>query len=105
MAAKKKTTTKKAATKKATTKTSGAKKSTTNKAPAQKATAKKAPAKKAPVKKASAKKAANATPSYEEIAQRAYEIYERRGGGHGGEVNDWHQAERELREERGLPVE
>ncbi len=41
-----------------------------------------------------------ASPSYEEIAQRAYEIYLARGGGPGREDEDWQQAERELREAR-----
>jgi hypothetical protein len=35
-------------------------------------------------------------PANEEIATRAYEIYLERGGGHGGDVEDWLQAEREL---------
>lgn len=30
------------------------------------------------------------------IAQRAYEIYESRGGVHGRDVDDWLQAEREV---------
>lgn len=30
------------------------------------------------------------------ISQRAYEIYERRGGGNGREMEDWLQAEREI---------
>ena len=36
-------------------------------------------------------------PSPDEIAQRAYEIYLTRGGGHGGELDDWLEAERQLR--------
>jgi hypothetical protein len=36
------------------------------------------------------------TPSQEEIARRAYELYLERGGD-GNEVEDWLQAERELR--------
>lgn len=36
-------------------------------------------------------------PSYEEIARRAYEIWESRGGGEGHHEEDWYQAERELR--------
>jgi hypothetical protein len=40
-----------------------------------------------------------AQPTHEEVARRAYEIYETRGaGGPGSEVDDWLQAERELRE-------
>jgi Protein of unknown function (DUF2934) len=32
-----------------------------------------------------------------DIARRAYELYEQRGGEHGHDVDDWLQAERELR--------
>jgi len=35
-------------------------------------------------------------PSTDAIAQRAYELYEQRGAGHGEDWNDWFQAEREL---------
>lgn len=52
-------------------------------------------AKKAP---AAAKRASVATtngPTHDEIAQRAYEIHEREGGHH---EDNWHRAERELRE-------
>jgi len=38
--------------------------------------------------------------SNREIAQRAYEIYEARGGSSGSELDDWTEAERQLREER-----
>lgn len=31
------------------------------------------------------------------IAHRAYELYERRGGGHGRDWEDWFQAEQEVR--------
>ena len=31
------------------------------------------------------------------IARRAYEIYQRRGGNHGADLDDWLEAERELR--------
>ena len=41
-----------------------------------------------------------ASPTYDEIAQRAYEIYLARGGGPGREDEDWQQAERDLREAR-----
>jgi hypothetical protein len=34
-------------------------------------------------------------PTHEEIALRAYEIYLKRGGGSGGELNDWLAAEKE----------
>ena len=43
--------------------------------------------------------AAGQGPTREQIQQRAYEIYQRRGGGHGRHEDDWAQAERELREE------
>jgi hypothetical protein len=36
-------------------------------------------------------------PTTEEIAQRAYEIYQARGGTEGQDIEDWLQAERELR--------
>jgi hypothetical protein len=36
------------------------------------------------------------TPTAEEIAIRAYEIYESRGGKDGADLDDWLQAEREL---------
>jgi len=35
-------------------------------------------------------------PRLDRIAQRAYSIYERRGGQDGGSVEDWLQAEREI---------
>ena len=35
-------------------------------------------------------------PTHDNIAARAYEIYLRRGGGHGGDWDDWLSAEREL---------
>jgi len=41
-----------------------------------------------------------ASPSSEEIARRAYEIFRARGGGPGHEAEDWLQAEKELRERR-----
>jgi len=44
-------------------------------------------------------------PSHDDIAKRAIEIAKRRGGARGSERDDWLQAERELRRERGLPVE
>jgi Protein of unknown function (DUF2934) len=36
-------------------------------------------------------------PTQSEIARLAYDFYERRGGGHGHDVDDWLSAERELR--------
>jgi hypothetical protein len=37
--------------------------------------------------------------THEEIARRAYEIFEHRGRVHGYDLDDWLQAERELRGE------
>lgn len=34
---------------------------------------------------------------HDAIARRAYEIYRSRGGSHGSDVDDWLEAERELR--------
>lgn len=36
-------------------------------------------------------------PTHEDIARRAYQLYEERGGEHGRDLQDWFQAERELR--------
>ena len=33
----------------------------------------------------------------DEVARRAYEIYQRRGGNHGADLDDWLAAERELK--------
>lgn len=33
----------------------------------------------------------------DEVARRAYEIYQRRGGDHGADLDDWLAAERELK--------
>jgi hypothetical protein len=41
-----------------------------------------------------------ASPSSEEIARRAYEIFLARGGEPGHETEDWLQAEKELRKRR-----
>jgi hypothetical protein len=35
--------------------------------------------------------------SDEEVARRAYEIYQYRGGTHGADLDDWLEAERQLR--------
>jgi hypothetical protein len=40
-------------------------------------------------------------PTEDEIARRAYQLFEARGGEHGRDREDWFQAERELRQ---LPV-
>jgi Protein of unknown function (DUF2934) len=39
---------------------------------------------------------AKAEPAFEQIRQRAYEIYLARGDQPGGELEDWYQAERDL---------
>jgi len=39
-------------------------------------------------------------PTHEEIKQRAYSIYLLRGGADGHDLDDWLQAEREIREAR-----
>jgi hypothetical protein len=44
---------------------------------------------------------ARVPPSHDDIARRAIEIAKRRGG-RAIDVDDWQQAERELRRERGL---
>jgi hypothetical protein len=36
-------------------------------------------------------------PTHDDIARRAYQLYEQRGGAHGRDWEDWFQAERELR--------
>jgi hypothetical protein len=37
------------------------------------------------------------TPGAEAVRRRAYELYVRRGGGQGGHLDDWYEAERQLR--------
>jgi hypothetical protein len=44
-------------------------------------------------------------PIREEIELRAYQIYVERGRAHGQDVEDWLQAERELVEKHGKPVQ
>ena len=39
----------------------------------------------------------------DDISARAYELYERRGGEHGQDWDDWLQAERELQARRRTP--
>ncbi len=41
------------------------------------------------------------TPSADEIAEAAYHRFLSRGGHHGGDFDDWLEAERELRERQG----
>jgi len=45
-----------------------------------------------------AERGRRSSPSPEEIRQRAFEIYMQRRGIHGCDLDDWLQAERELRE-------
>jgi hypothetical protein len=40
-------------------------------------------------------------PTHDEIALRAWRIYENRGGGHGQAMSDWLEAKRQLLTERG----
>ena len=42
------------------------------------------------------------SPTQEQIAQRAFELYLDRGGEHGRHEEDWLRAEREIRERHGL---
>jgi hypothetical protein len=42
----------------------------------------------------------NIEPSHNEIAEAAYQRYLSRGGTHGRDVEDWTEAERELRARR-----
>ncbi len=58
----------------------------------------------APTAKESTKTITNkraSRPTYEEVARRAFEIYEARGGEHGRDQEDWDAAEAEL----GKPAE
>ena len=48
---------------------------------------------------------ASEVPTREEIELRAYQIYVERDGAHGQHVEDWLQAERELVEKYGKPVQ
>ncbi len=53
-----------------------------------------------PKTKRSMKKTNGASASFNDpdaIARRAYEIYQRRGGNHGADLDDWLEAERELK--------
>lgn len=43
---------------------------------------------------------APSNPTYEQIAEAAYQRYLSRGGGHGRDFDDWLEAERELRSRR-----
>ena len=68
------------------------------KKPTETTVTKPAPARrKATVPRTRKPKAAAAGPTHEEIAQRAYEIFLHRGGRKGHDVDDWLEAERQLR--------
>ena len=41
-----------------------------------------------------------ATVSSDEVAKRAYEIYQARGGQHGADMDDWLEAERQLKQQQ-----
>jgi hypothetical protein len=56
-----------------------------------------------PIQSPSGNTSANQTPTCEEISLRAHEIYLERGLGPGNELDDWLQAERELK--RSAPQE
>jgi hypothetical protein len=43
-------------------------------------------------------------PSHEEIARRAYQLWEERGKPHGSSEEDWHLAEHQLQAGRPLKV-
>lgn len=45
----------------------------------------------------SAEVTASSAPNVEDVARRAYELYQARGGEPGADVDDWLQAEQELR--------
>ena len=51
---------------------------------------------------ASGRAVAEAEPTHEEIAGRAYQLFLARGGENGQNVSDWLHAEAELRTEKGL---
>jgi hypothetical protein len=53
----------------------------------------------------SQRQTASGAPTREVIELRAYQIYVERGGAHGQDVEDWLQAERELVEKYGKPVQ
>jgi hypothetical protein len=44
---------------------------------------------------------ADYTPGPAEVQRRAYELYLARGGGHGRDLEDWYEAERQLRRQEG----
>ena len=44
-------------------------------------------------------------PSHEQIARRAYELWEERGRPHGSDEEDWHRAEHELQHQPDAPAD
>jgi Protein of unknown function (DUF2934) len=46
-----------------------------------------------------------AAPDRDRIEQRAYELYQARGGGEGGAMDDWLDAERELNQRHPVTTE
>lgn len=54
----------------------------------------------APAAGAEANDAGGPAPTHDEIAEAAYRRYLNRGGGHGRDVDDWVEAERELRQRK-----
>ena len=46
-----------------------------------------------------------AAPDRDRIAERAYELYQERGGGEGRAMDDWLDAERELNQSADTPTE
>jgi hypothetical protein len=44
---------------------------------------------------------ADTMPSPVEVQRRAYELYLQRGGSHGHDLDDWYEAERQLRRQEG----
>ena len=61
-------------------------------------------AKKSTAKTTNANSLESAVDLYEQISRRAYELYERRGGEAGHEVEDWLTAQAELARERIMPL-
>lgn len=74
--------------------------STTTKRRATRASSRKATAKKTTTRKRGTR--VTYVPSEAEIQQRAYQIFLNRGGEHGHDLDDWLQAERELRQSTTL---
>jgi hypothetical protein len=50
-----------------------------------------------PVRKSTKRNGAAASDDAEAVARRAYEIYQTRGGNHGADLDDWLEAERQVK--------